>query len=196
MKIKYDSLTGVNEVLLTFDDGPHSTLTPKLLDILKKENIKAMFFVLGLNVSVNNNIEIVKRAYNEGHIIGNHTYFHRDLRNLTDFEIESEIRNTEEFIKDYMPAPKPFRPPYGVTNSKINKIVQKLGYVNVHWNVDTLDWKKKEPNWLENVISQIDSREYNVVLMHDAYESTINNVSELINALKNNKEQYEFIRYM
>jgi len=61
MNIKYNSVTGVNEVMLTFDDGPHSKLTPKLLDLLKQEKIKAMFFVLGINVASNNNIEIVKR---------------------------------------------------------------------------------------------------------------------------------------
>jgi len=195
MNIKYNSVTGVNEVMLTFDDGPHSKLTPKLLDLLKQEKIKAMFFVLGINVASNNNIEIVKRAYEEGHIIGNHTYFHRNLRSLTDFEIKSEILNTEEFIKEYMPIPKPFRPPYGATNSRINKIVQDLGYVNVLWNVDTLDWKEKESKWVENIISQIDDRGFNVVLMHDAYESTINNVSELIKAIKSNKERYEFTSY-
>ena len=196
MNIKYNSVTGVTEVMLTFDDGPHSKLTPKLLDLLKQEKIKAMFFVLGINVASNNNIEIVKRAYEEGHIIGNHTYFHRNLRSLTDFEIKSEILNTEEFIKEFMPIPKPFRSPYGATNSRINKIVQDLGYVNVLWNVDTLDWKEKGTNWVENIISQIDDREYNVVLMHDAYESTINNVSELIKAVKSNKERYEFISYV
>lgn len=196
MNIKYNSVTGVNEVLLTFDDGPHSTLTPKLLDLLKRENIKAMFFVLGINVASKNNIEIVRRAYEEGHIIGNHTYFHRNLRNLSDFEIKSEILNTEEFIKEYMPSPKPFRPPYGATNSRINKIVQELGYVNVLWNVDTLDWKDKKINWFDNIIPQLNAREYNAVLMHDTYESIINNVTELIKAIKNNQERYEFISYV
>lgn len=195
MNIKYNSVTEVTEVMLTFDDGPHSTLTPKLLDLLKQEKIKAMFFVLGINVASNNNIEIIKRAYEEGHIIGNHTYFHRNLRSLTDFEIKSEILNTEEFIKEYMPTPKPFRPPYGATNSRINKIVQGLGYVNVLWNVDTLDWKEKGTNWVENIISQIDDRGFNVVLMHDAFEAMINNVSELIKAVKSNKERYEFTSY-
>lgn len=195
MNIKYDSVTGLSEVMLTFNDGPHSTLTPILLDLLKGENIKAMFFVLGINVAANKNIEIVKRAFEEGHIIGNHTYFHRNLRSLSDFEIRTEILNTEEFIKDYMKTPKPFRPPYGVTNSRVNKIVLELGYANVLWNVDTLDWKDKSIKWVENAIPQIYAREYNVVLMHDTYESTINNVSELIKAIKRKNEQYEFISY-
>jgi peptidoglycan/xylan/chitin deacetylase (PgdA/CDA1 family) len=196
MNIKYNSVTGLNEVMLTFNDGPHSTLTPRLLDLLKQENIKAMFFVLGINVAANNNIEIVKRAFEEGHIIGNHTYFHRNLRSLSDFEIKSEILNTEEFIKEFMITPKPFSPPYGATNSRINKIVWELGYENVLWNVDTLDWKDKSIKWVENVIPQMNAREYNVVLMHDTYESTINNVSELIKAIKNTKGQCEFISYV
>ena len=196
MNIKYDSVNGINEVMLTFDDGPHATLTPKLLDLLKQENIRAMFFVLGVNVAADNNLEIVKRAFEEGHIIGNHTYFHRNLRSLTDFEIKSEILNTEEFIKEYMPTPKPFRPPYGATNSRVNTIVKELGYVNALWNVDTLDWKDKSIKWVENSIPQINAREYNVVLMHDTYETTINNVSELIKAIKNKNGLYEFISYV
>ncbi|OGU40208.1 MAG: hypothetical protein A2315_17260 [Ignavibacteria bacterium RIFOXYB2_FULL_35_12] len=196
MNIKYDSLIGLSEVMLTFNDGPHSTLTPRLLDLLKEENIKAMFFVLGINVAANNNIKIVKRAFEEGHIIGNHTYFHRNLRSLSDFEIQTEILNTEGFIKDYMKTPKPFRPPYGATNSRINRIVRELGYVNVLWNVDTLDWKDKSIKWVKSAIPQIYAREYNVVLMHDTYESTINNVLELIKAIKGKKERYEFISYV
>src|SRR3972149_9570857 len=109
MNMKYNS---VNGVLLLFDDELHSILTLRLLDLLTQKNIKAMFFVLGVNMAANKNIEIINRSYEENHIIGNYTYFHRNLRSFFDFEIKSEILNTEEFVKEFMTIPKPFRPPY------------------------------------------------------------------------------------
>ena len=196
MNIKYNSVSGVNEVMLTFNSGPHTTLTPRLLDILKHENIKAMFFVLGLNVAANKNIDIVKRTFDEGHTIGNNTYFHRNLRDLSDFEIISEILNTEEFIKDYLTTPKLLRPPFGATNLRVNKIVQDLGYVIVPWNVDSLDWKNAGNNWVENSVKEIYARKESIVLMHDIYESTINNLSDFIKSIKNKKGQYEFVSYV
>jgi peptidoglycan-N-acetylglucosamine deacetylase len=196
MNIKYDSVNGVIEVMLTFNDGPHATLTPKLLDLLKQENIKVMFFVLGVNVAAEKNIEIVKRAYEEGHIIGNHTYFHRNLRSLSDFEIKSEILNTEEFIKDFMTSPKFFRPPYGITNFKIDKILKDLGYVTVMCNVDAVDWKYNDNTWVENTLAQINTRQYSVVQLHDTFESTIKYLPELIKSIKSKKGQQEFISYL
>lgn len=152
--------------------------------------------MLGVNVAANNNIEIVKRAFEEGHIISNHTYFHRNLRSLSDYEIRSEILNTEKLIKGYLTTPELLRPPYGATNLSVNKMIRELGYVNVLWNIVTLDWKDKSIKWVENSIPQICAREDSIVLMHDIHKSTINNVPELINAIKDKKERYEFISYV
>jgi peptidoglycan/xylan/chitin deacetylase (PgdA/CDA1 family) len=196
MKVKYDSLNGWSEIVLTFNDGPHPTLTPKILDILKQENIKAMFFVLGINVVSQNNIEIVRRAYKEGHTIGNHTYFHRNMRNLTDFEIKSEIMVTEGFIGEYLTFPKLFRPPYGITDLRINKILKELGYVTVSCNVDTVDWRDESKSWVENAFTQINTRQYSVVQMHDTYESTVEYLPEFIKIVRSNKEHADFINYL
>lgn len=196
MEIKYGSAKGKSEIVLTFDDGPHPELTPKLLDLLKQENIKAIFFVLGENVASGNNIEIVKRAFDEGHIIGNHTYSHKNLRNLSEEKVKEEILKTEALIKEFLTIPKLLRPPYGSTNLNVNKIIQDLGYVSVLWNVDTLDWKNRSIKWVQNSIPQIDAREDSIVLMHDIHKSTVNNVAELIKTLRNKKQQFEFISYV
>lgn len=191
MNIIYDSIKGGSELTLTFNDGPHAVLTPQLLELLKQENIKAMFFVLGANAAKNNNIKIIKRAFEEGHIIGSHSYFHRNLKHLSDYEIRSEILFTEKLIKDFMTSPKLFRPPYGATNLKVNQIIWELGYVSVPWNIDSLDWKEKSAAWVENTISQISLREESVVLLHDTYNTTIDNMPELIKAIKHKKMHKE-----
>ncbi|NWF90751.1 MAG: polysaccharide deacetylase family protein [Ignavibacteriaceae bacterium] len=185
MNIKYDTENGLREVMLTFNDGPHSVLTPKLLDILKSENIKAMFFVLGINAAADKNIKIVKRAYEEGHIIGNHTYFHRNLKKLSENEIRAEILYTEKLIKSFLTVPKLFRPPFGATNVSVNQILWEFGYENVPSSVDSLDWKDMNGRWVEHTLNQINAREDSVVLMHDTYESTINHLPELILPIKN-----------
>lgn len=196
MAIKYGTAKGKSEIVLTFDDGPHPILTSKLLDILKEENIKAIFFVLGENVAAGNNIEIVRRAYEEGHIIGNHTYSHKNLRTLSEKEIQNEILKTEELIKDFLTVPKLLRPPFGSTNLLVNRIIQELGYTNVLWNVDTLDWKNRSIKWVEDTISQVTMREDSIILMHDIHKTTVNNLGELVKSLKNTKKQIEFISYV
>ena len=196
MAIKYGSAKGKSEIVLTFDDGPHPILTPKLLDILKIENIKAIFFVLGENVAAGKNIDIVKRAYDEGHIIGNHTYSHKNLRTLSESEIRNEIVKTEELIRDFLTVPKLLRPPFGSTNQTVNKIIQELGYTSVLWNVDTLDWQKKSIKWVEDSIEHITLREDSIVLMHDIHKTTVNNVIELVKSIKDKKKQFEFTSYV
>lgn len=182
-----------NEVVLTFDDGPDPDVTPKILDILKKENIKAVFFVLGESVASEKNIEIIKRINAEGHIIGNHTYSHKNLVRLTDEEIKTEILKTEELIKSFLSSPKLLRPPFGAINIRVNRILSELGYLPVMWNVDTMDWKTKNTGWVKNAAELIG--EYNIILMHDVHETTMQNLPLLINEIRK-KKNFEFINYL
>ena len=193
MNIKYDSDNGLREVMLTFNDGPHHTLTPRLLDILKSENIKAMFFVLGLNVAADKHIKIVKRAYEEGHIIGSHSYFHRNLKLLSEYDVRAEPLYTEKLIKDFISTPKLFRPPFGATNLKLNQLIWEFGYTIMPWSVDALDWRDKSNKWVENTIQQINKRDDSIVLLHDTYEPTITHLPELINAIKTKKIESEVV---
>ena len=196
MRINYGKAKGLREIVLSFDDGPHPKNTPKLLNLLKRENIKALFFVLGQKIESSKNMDIVKRAFEEGHIIGNHTYSHPNLKKLSDEKIKSEILKTEELLKDFLTVPKLFRPPYGSTNIRVNKIISELGYTNVFWNVDTLDWKNRSIQWVKDAMHQINSREDSLVLMHDIHKSTVDNVSNLISDIKNQSNKYNFITYV
>jgi len=193
MVVNYNSGNGFGEVQLTFNDGPHTALTPRLLDILKQENMKAVFFVLGSNITIDKNIKIVKRAFEEGHIIGNHTYFHRNLKRLSDYEIRSEIFYTEKLIKDFLSTPTLFRPPFGAADLRVNQIIWDSGYVTLPWSVDSMDWKDSGKSWVENVTHHINAREDSIVLMHDTYEQTVEQLPELINAIKNKKMQSELV---
>ena len=98
-------------IALTFDDGPDKDFTPQVLDILKKYDIKATFFVVGENVGWNP--EILKREYEEGHAIGNHTYTHINVAKRDYSEVDKEINKTQETIKKVIgKEPSLFRPPY------------------------------------------------------------------------------------
>lgn len=146
------------KIALTFDDGPHPVLTPKILDILKKHQVKATFFIVGENA--NNYPEVVERILNEGHEIGNHTYTHDKID-------RGEIERCEKTIyelTDY--RTKLFRPPEGLINNAIKSASASLGYDIILWNIDTRDWDHTSPNDIcKNVISNICVG--SIILMHD-----------------------------
>src|SRR4051794_910680 len=99
-------------VALTFDDGPHTTLTPKLLDLLAARHIKATFFVLG--ECVEQNPQILQRAAKEGHEIANHSWSHPQLNRLSDEAARSQLKRTDDLIRSLIGVrPTHFRPPYG-----------------------------------------------------------------------------------
>ena len=99
---------------LTFDDGPNASSTPILLDGLKERKVRATFFLIGENVEKDENEKIVKRMYEEGHLIGNHTYRHVDLSKISGREAEKEIKTTDEAIKKITGHETEFiRPPFG-----------------------------------------------------------------------------------
>ena len=146
------------KIALTFDDGPHPILTPKILDILKKYNIKATFFVVGENVI--NYPEVASRILNEGHEIGNHTNSH-------DAVTRSEIETCEKIIyelTDY--RTKLFRPPQGFINSYVKTTSSSLGYDIILWDIDTRDWDHASPERIyQNVTTNIGAG--SIILMHD-----------------------------
>lgn len=102
----YGTLEGGREVLLTFDDGPSTTWTPKLLDLLAKENIKGVFFVLGERVAAKGGEDIVRRAFKEGHRIGSHSYSHPDLTKLSEAAVRKELVDTEKLIGEFLTQDK------------------------------------------------------------------------------------------
>lgn len=182
MKQLYGTLEGGREVLLTFDDGPHPKLTPKVLDALNEHNAKGVFFVLGKAVKAPGGKAIVTRAFNEGHRIGNHSFNHPDLTKLTEAQVRDEINRTEDLIAEFLTDHKLFRPPYGAHNAMVDKVVRDLGYHMVLWSVDSDDWRaeRKPKAWVDLSVEAIRKRGHSVFLCHDIHPTTVNNLPEFL----------------
>jgi len=159
-------------IALTFDDGPHQKLTPRLLDLLAEHHIHVTFFVIGENAA--EHPEILQRAVREGHEIGNHTWSHPNLAKMTDENVRSQIQRTEEAIRSAIGSqPTLFRPPYGsVTAHQKRFIHDELGYEIILWEVDPLDWKNPGPNVVSSRILK-ETRPGSIVLAHDIHAQTI-----------------------
>lgn len=190
---------------LTFDDGPNISVTPKILDILKKENIKATFFVIGKHVQ--EHPEIVKRAYEEGHYIANHGYDHNNKNMYKSEEsFMNEIKKTDEEIgkaigvENY--SSHVFRFPNGFMSSQ-NKakkkeavqILYQMEYTYIDWNCLNNDSVKKytKEQLINNLKKSCKNKETLVILMHDTKD--VNNSSlvleESIQYLKEQGYQFE-----
>jgi len=154
------------KVALTFDDGPDPVYTPQVLDVLKKYNVKATFFLVGERVE--KNPSIVKRIYEEGHTIANHSWDHANLNTLNEYELEQDMADTDNSIKKIISKrPKLMRPPYGAANTSTLEQLNNMGYKVIHWSVDTLDWKAKTK---EEVLARTlpDIHEGAIILFHSA----------------------------
>ena len=135
-----------NKIAITFDDGPDPEWTPKILDVLKEKGVKATFFLIG--VEAQKYPGITKRVYNEGHEIGNHTFTHPDISNISKRYFEVELNLTERFFEGKLGVkPVLFRPPYSIdqepdTADQVRplELAQDLGYITVGDKVDPNDW--------------------------------------------------------
>ena len=135
-----------NKVALTFDDGPDPTWTPKILDVLKKKNATATFFLIGIQGDKFSGL--VKRIYNEGHTIGNHTFTHPDISNISNAYVKVELNLTERLFASLVGVRVTLmRPPYAIdeepdTSDQVRplEIPQEMGYVTVGNRIDPDDW--------------------------------------------------------
>jgi peptidoglycan/xylan/chitin deacetylase (PgdA/CDA1 family) len=159
-------------VAMTFDDGPHPKLTPRLLDILKERGLKATFYVIGQNVV--QYPEIMQRMVAEGHEIGNHSYTHPSFTKVSAAKLGEEISKSNEVILQVCGVkPTTVRPPYGATNSTINKrLNDEFGFAVIMWSVDPLDWKIRRASHVSNHILQ-NTKAGSIILAHDIHPSTI-----------------------
>jgi peptidoglycan-N-acetylglucosamine deacetylase len=183
------------KVILTFDDGPEPEHTPRILDILAKENVQAVFFVLGEKLQSTGALDIVRRATSEGHLIGNHTFSHPNLTRLSPEEIRSQIVRTHRIISDFEPKQKLFRPPYGSSNETVKAVVKELNYEAVWWNADSGDWNtENQPSaWVDFAIERIRARRRAICLCHDTGH-TADHLPQLLEKVKQ-LPKYRFARY-
>jgi peptidoglycan-N-acetylglucosamine deacetylase len=170
-------------IAFTFDDGPNQKLTPRLLDLLAEHHIHATFFVVGENAAAYP--EILQRAIREGHEIGNHTWSHPNLAKMSDENVRSQIKRTEEAITSAIGSrPTLFRPPYGsVTGHQKHFIHDDLGYEIILWEVDPLDWKNPGPNVVSSRILK-ETHPGAIVLAHDIHAQTIQAMPATISELE------------
>ncbi len=177
---------GKKYLALTFDDGPNESSTARLLDILKKEETKATFFVLGNMVEANP--EIAQRIVQENHEIASHSFSHPDLTSLTLDQVRSEVSKTDKVIYDNTNVlPINFRPPYGAINKQV---AREIGLPIIQWNTDSQDWKLRDRKHI--ITEVIDSAQHgSIILLHDIHDTTIDAVPEIIHRLRS--QGYEFV---
>lgn len=136
-----------------------------ILDILKENGIKATFFIIGENAE--RYPELVKRIIEEGHEIGNHTYSHPHLKNISERQLTEELKKTEKLLKEkFNYTPSLFRPPEGYCCSAVKNSAQKMKYELTLWDVDTTDWAHNpSDNIIKTVMTSVKSG--SIILCHD-----------------------------
>lgn len=175
------------KVALTFDDGPNNTSSLQILDLLKKYNIKATFFMLGS--MVDNYPDVVKKIAEAGNDIGNHTYDHQDLTKLDEASIKKEIDSTNEKIEKITgKKPDLLRPPYGAYNDRVTKVEPNMTIAL--WNIDTLDWKTHNATAILGEVKK-ELQPHSIVLMHDIHQDSADSLENVIKYLKS--QDYEFV---
>lgn len=174
------------KVALTFDDGPHVVYTEMLLDGLKERGVCATFFLIGKNIEGNE--ELVQRMQKEGHLIGNHTYHHVNLKELSQKEAELEIQKAGNKIYESTGICTAFvRPPFGAWKKNLDL---DMTMIPVSWNIDSLDWTTENT---EKIIKRVvkDVEEDDIILMHDVYKTSVEAALQIVDILK--ERGYEFV---
>lgn len=170
---------------LTFDDGPHPVVTPQILSILERHNVRATFFVMGVRVPGNEGL--LQRMYAAGDEIGNHTWGHADLTTLSAGQIEEQVLKTQAVITAAgVPAPRLLRPPYGAVNTMVRSHVP---LTIAMWNADPEDWKK---NRASQVVASVEAAAGpgKVIDMHDTKQSTADALDQILTDLA---PSYQFV---
>jgi peptidoglycan/xylan/chitin deacetylase (PgdA/CDA1 family) len=154
-------------VALTFDDGPSTRVTGRLLDVLVERRVPATFFVVGERVAAAP--WLVRRAHRSGFVIANHSYRHEMLTRLSDDAVRSTLRATNRLLRDIgVPAPRLMRPPYGLIDRRVRSVVEGLGMKPVLWDVDVRDWEPATSTSIAaRVLRKLRPDRSNVVLLHD-----------------------------
>ncbi len=177
---------------LTFDATWGHTYTASLLEKLRKYNIKATFFISGIWIEAYP--EDFRKIYEEGHDIGNHSYKHPLMLELTEEEIYKEINHTEQLSQNIINADCIFfRFPYGNSNKDLIKFVGKIGFIPIKWTIDSMDWKEISAEEIcRNVIQSNDIGNGAIVLMHNGGKHTVEALDLIIPALK--EMGYELVK--
>jgi len=169
--------TGSRSVALTFDDGPDPVYTPQMLNMLKKNGVKATFCLVGFRVAMYP--ALVKRIVAEGHTICNHTWQHRmDIGKQSNEVILKDLQDTNNAIRKAVPKVKIkyFRAPGGYFNTKLVGLAASLGMRSIYWDLDTRDWEfSKYPHgtpMVDHIVETVGygTRPGSIILAHDFHK--------------------------
>ena len=176
----------IKKIALTFDDGPHPYYTEQILDGLKVRGVHATFFVTGENATLHP--ELIRRMNEEGHLVGNHTYGHTQLRKDNREEFREELKRTNAVLQEITGEETLFvRPPYGSWDKSFEK---ELNMFPVLWTVDPLDWCSHNAACVTGrIVGHV--KENDIILMHDCYDSTVTAALQVVDALQ--AEGYTFV---
>ena len=186
--VNSDQIQEKPKIALTFDDGPNTKYTPVLLEGLKERNVKATFFLIGENAEKPENREIIERMYQEGHLIGNHTYSHVEIAKVDNDTAIEELKKTNQIIREITGEEVLFmRPPFGEWQKELER---EIDLIPVMWSVDPLDWTTANVDEVVNkVIAEVE--EDDIILLHDCYESSVQAALRIVDLLL--AEGYEFV---
>ena len=169
-------------IAMTFDDGPHVTNTPRLLDMLKQRKIKATFFVVGQCAA--EYPDIMKRIVAKGHEVANHSWSHPQLSAMSDEKVHAEIQKTHDAIVQATGVtPKLMRPPFGAFTARQRAWANGIwGYKCILWDVDPLDWKIRNAEHVKTEILK-GAVAGSIILSHDIHKTTVDAMPETLDGL-------------
>ena len=179
--------TGEQVLYLTFDAGYENGCTAQILDILKKHQVPAAFFLVGNYLE--KNPDLVRRMVAEGHIVGNHTMHHPDMSKISDkAAFSKELLELEALFKEITgeTMPKYYRPPQGIYSEENLKMAKELGYKTVFWSLAYVDWQNDKQPSADYAMSKLLPRTHNgaVVLLHSTSATNAQILDELLTKWK------------
>lgn len=197
---QYDAVyvgDGKEKILyLTFDAGYENGCTAQILDILKKHDVKAAFFLVGNYLQKNG--DLVRRMVEEGHIVGNHTMNHPDMSAITEkAAFQAELEGLETLFREVTgkELPKYYRPPQGVYSEENLKMAQELGYKTVFWSLAYKDWENDNQPTADYAMGKLLPRTHNgaVILLHATSKTNAEVLDDLLTGWKDMGYRFETI---
>lgn len=180
-------------IAFTFDDGPHPSLTPQLLDLLNRYSVEATFFSVGKNV--NSHPAIIRDLYREGHSYGSHTITHPNLAKISYGAAVNEIQGgLNALTKVTGVEMRFFRFPYGSATTRLRQYLKREGLASFFWNLDSLDWKHRDPTRIHNeIVQQVNQKRRGIMLFHDIVGATPAAVETLL--LELTRKGYKIVHF-
>lgn len=177
-------------IALTFDDGPAPEFTLQILEILKKNEVNATFFLIGENAE--QNPHLVKQIISDGNLVGNHSYVHGTWFDLQSAKkMKAEMQQTHHLVHQIAGRQMNwFRPPYGVTNPHVKKAVKGMGYNLIGWNVRSFDTAIQSPAKLLKRLKDM-LKPGAVILLHDTQKTTLEVLPDFLQYVK--EQQYKVV---